>query len=147
MWIGVSLTALLVGAFGLIYAQNSKVPELGVDNGRFKPLSNRPNGVSTQAKDPSKQVEPWPMKTTREETLQAIVSAVNSFGGADIKAQSDDYIYAVFTTPLMKYHDDAEFYLDSSTGQVHFRSASRAGRSDLGLNRKRFGQLTQLYQR
>jgi len=40
-----------------------------------------------------------------------------------------------FSTPLMGFVDDVEFYCDGKAIQV--RSASRLGYSDLGVNRKR----------
>jgi uncharacterized protein (DUF1499 family) len=45
----------------------------------------------------------------------------------------------------MKYNDDVEFWLDSDAKQVHFRSASRAGYSDMGLNRTRYEAIAELY--
>ena len=49
--------------------------------------------------------------------------------------QTDNYLYAEFKTPLMGYVDDVEFFHGGNAIQV--RSASRLGKSDLGLNRQR----------
>ncbi|MFN3581461.1 MAG: DUF1499 domain-containing protein [Pseudomonas sp.] len=136
---------LVIGAFGFIYWQNSRTPQLGHEGGQLKPLSSNPNGVSTQTSDTDKLVSPWGFKDSREETMQALVIAVQEYGGAKVVRQEDDYLYVIFTTPLMRFHDDAEFYLDTDSRLVHFRSASRAGKSDMGLNRKRHEQLAELY--
>jgi uncharacterized protein (DUF1499 family) len=48
-----------------------------------------------------------------------------------------DYLYAQYTTPLMKYVDDVEFWFDPANAVVQVGSASRIGKSDLGANRKR----------
>jgi uncharacterized protein (DUF1499 family) len=40
-------------------------------------------------------------------------------------------------TRLMRFVDDAEFYLDEKAGVIHVRSASRLGSSDFGVNRAR----------
>jgi uncharacterized protein (DUF1499 family) len=37
----------------------------------------------------------------------------------------------------MKYVDDAEFWFDPAAGVIQVRSASRLGKSDLGVNRER----------
>jgi uncharacterized protein (DUF1499 family) len=37
----------------------------------------------------------------------------------------------------MKFVDDAEFWFDSQLNIVQVRSASRIGKSDLGVNRQR----------
>ena len=59
--------------------------------------------------------------------------------------EEQKYFHAVSTTITMKYHDDLEFYFDEQAGLVHFRSASRVGYSDRGLNRERYNRLIDLY--
>ena len=147
MVIVVILVALIAVAFGFIYWQNSQIPELGHDAGRLTPLSGNPNGVSTQSSDPKTLVEPWPYKADQNTTMQAIKDAVAAYAGAEVVREEGDYLRVVFITPGMRFRDDAEFYLDDDARQVHFRSASRAGKSDLGLNRQRHEQLTELYLR
>ena len=53
------------------------------------------------------------------------------------KLAEDGYLYAEFTSRLMRYVDDVEFLEDSTAGVIHVRSASRLGYTDLGANRKR----------
>jgi len=43
-----------------------------------------------------------------------------------VKSQSN-YLYAEFTTRLMGFVDDTEFYLDEKASVIHVRSASRLG--------------------
>ena len=57
--------------------------------------------------------------------------------GARIVKREPGYLYAQFTTRLMKYVDDAEFWFDPAAGVIQVRSASRLGKSDLGVNRER----------
>jgi uncharacterized protein (DUF1499 family) len=139
------VVALFSAAFGGIYYQNNQVPELGVVEGKFKPLSNKPNCVSSQASDESKKVATLAFKADEKTTMAAILASVENYGGATVKQQTEDYLYVVFTTPTMKYNDDVEFWLDSNSKQVHFRSASRAGYSDRGLNRQRYQALAEFY--
>jgi len=139
------LAIVIVLAFVMMYVQNSRAPSLGHNQGRLKPLSNKPNSVSTQADDATRRVAPWPFKADERTTVAAILEAVKGYGGAQVIEQEEDYLYVVFTTDLMKFKDDAEFYLDADTREVHFRSSSRAGYSDGGLNRKRHERLTTLY--
>ena len=137
--------ALVIAGFSAIYIQNSRVPDLGVTNGQFMPLKPTPNNVSTQTDVAEKKVAPWPFKGTEQATMAAIKQAVESYGGAQIKKETDDYLYVVFTTSVMHFHDDAEFWLDTKDRLVQFQSSSRAGKSDLGLNRQRYDALTELY--
>jgi len=140
------LVVFIAANFGRIYYQNTQVPELGVVSGQFKPVSQKPNNVSTQAKDPVKQVDTLAGKDTPEATMAALKKTVQQYGGAAVQTETEDYLYVIFTTNLMKYHDDAEFWLDIEANEVHFRSASRAGHSDMGLNKQRYKKLAELYQ-
>lgn len=137
----ITLLVLVAAAFAFIYWQNSQTPTLGVVDGKLSPLGSRPNSVSTQSEGPSKKVETLAMKDSLEATKQSLLSAIDAYGGAEYIAVEDDYIYVVFVTPTMKYKDDAEFWIDTDNKEVHFRSSSRAGYSDRGLNRQRYEQL------
>ena len=55
-------------------------------------------------------------------------------------------MYAEFRTRLMRYVDDLELWHDERAGLVHVRSASRLGRRDFGVNRKRVEALRTLIQ-
>ena len=57
--------------------------------------------------------------------------------GVAIVKEEPGYLYAQCTTRLMKYVDDLEFWADPAAGVLQVRSASRVGRSDLGVNRAR----------
>jgi uncharacterized protein (DUF1499 family) len=57
--------------------------------------------------------------------------------GARIVEQRPDYLYAQFTTRLMRFVDDAEFWFDPAAGVVQVRSSSRVGRRDFDVNRAR----------
>ena len=134
----------LVGLTFVLY-QTFHTPALGVTNGRFRPLSFRPNGVSTQATDPAKLVEPLPFKTDAAQTMEAIKTALESYGGYEIKKESKNYLRVVFITPTMRFRDDAEFWLDDAERVVQFRSQSRLGYSDRGLNKARYEELRKSY--
>lgn len=146
-WILIAVIVLLGAGFAYIYWQNSQIPELGLSKGQFTPLGNNPNGVSTQASDPAKRVPTWPFKQDQAATMQAIKNAVAAHGGAEPVSENSDYLRVVFVSAKMRFRDDAEFYLDADSQTVHFRSASRAGKSDLGVNRQRYEKLTELYNR
>jgi uncharacterized protein (DUF1499 family) len=52
-----------------------------------------------------------------------------------------NYLYAQYTSPLMKFVDDVEFWYDARNGVIQVRSASRLGRNDFGANRRRIEAL------
>ena len=63
--------------------------------------------------------------------------------GAEVVKSEPDYLYAQFTTRLMKYVDDVEFWFDPAAQAVQVRSASRLGNRDFGVNRDRVEAIRQ----
>ncbi len=138
----VVITGLLAGQFGLL--KGNPPTDLGVHDGRLKAPSKTPNSVSSQASlypDHSQRayadIAPLPLTGSANITLDRIASIIESMEGGKIIKREPEYIYAQFTTRLMKYVDDAEFWYDPSAEVIQVRSASRLGSSDLGVNRKR----------
>ncbi|NIB41636.1 DUF1499 domain-containing protein [Pseudomaricurvus alkylphenolicus] len=142
------LSGLIVLGGCSLLAQNLTAPShLGHQNGQLAPMPDKPNAVSTQTDQTDKRVEPLPARGSREATMVAVVAVLEAMGGNEIQRQDGPYLYSVFTTPVMRYRDDVEFYIDEANGVLHFRSQSRAGYSDMGVNRKRYEQFRELYLR
>ena len=144
--IGLSVLVIVFLFIALLIVQNLRTPtHLGHKEGQLAAMPDKPNAVSSQTDIVEKYVEPLPYKASREETLAALISTLNNMGGNDVQIQESHYIYTVFTTAKLRFHDDVELLLDDKAQKVHFRSQSRAGHSDMGLNRKRFEQFKELY--
>ena len=69
---------------------------------------------------------------------------LENFEDVTTTSESEDYIHFEFTSSFFRFVDDVEFLLDEESELVHFRSASRVGRSDLGVNRSRMKKITEL---
>jgi uncharacterized protein (DUF1499 family) len=110
---------------------------LGVNAGQLAPCPNTPNCVSSQSSDPRYRVEPLVYTSAPEQAWQNLKTAIQSSGRAKIITETEDYLYAEFTSSLMGFVDDVEFYLNKDKNAIEVRSASRLGESDLGVNRKR----------
>ena len=123
----------------------SKAQILGVTNGNLANLPNSPNAVSSQTSQAAKQVNALPLKASVEQTKASVINCLAKMGGNQIAAQTDDYIHTVFSS-IFGFKDDAKFYIDAAAGQLHFRSASRVGYSDMGANLKRYKAFSELYQ-
>jgi uncharacterized protein (DUF1499 family) len=143
--IGVAALVLLAVLAGQLKLLQGKAPsDLGVRGGRLKAPAKTPNSVSSQAglypDHPMRdfaQIAPLPLKSDGPATLARIRQIVEAMPGAKVVKSEPDYLYAQFTTPLMKYVDDVEFWFDPVAGVVQVRSASRVGHGDRGLNRAR----------
>ena len=136
------LTLLIV----FMFIKNNITPKnMGVRDGKLAKMPNSPNAVSSQTDIENKKVEPLKFSGDLEATRSKIIKIVNNYEGTDIIINEKNYIYAVFTTGGMKFKDDVEFYFDEDTNLIHYRSASRVGYSDMGLNKKRFNEIQKYY--
>lgn len=140
------ILGLIAIGFIAIYVQNTK-PQItvGLVEGRLREIPNKDNSVSTQTQIEGKQIIAMPLKEDVMTSVKVMKEVLESYGGIDIIEEKNDYIYAVATTGTMKFHDDIEIYFDEAEGVIQYRSASRAGSSDMGLNRTRYEALKALY--
>lgn len=66
---------------------------------------------------------------------------------AQVVEEEAGYLRAAFTVPPLGFTDDVEFLWSEEEGVVHFRSASRIGSWDLGVNRRRMRRLARRWRR
>ncbi len=111
--------------------------DLGVNNGRLKPCPASPNCVCSYDQDATHAIAPLTYQSSPTEAMAALKQVIQSIERTEIITESADYLYAEFTSKLMGYVDDVEFYLDPTAKVIQVRSASRLGQSDLGVNRNR----------
>jgi uncharacterized protein (DUF1499 family) len=62
-----------------------------------------------------------------------------------IVAEAPGYLRAEARSRLMRFVDDVEVVVDGAARVVRFRSASRVGRSDLGVNRARMERFAERF--
>ena len=146
-WILILLIVVVLGAIGTGQAglfQSTAPNDLGVRDGRLKPPSNTDNSVTSQAAlypdHPQRQysdIAPLPLRGDGPATVAKIRGVVAAMDGAKIVKNNPDYLYAQYTTTLMKFVDDVEFWYDPTARVIQVRSASRVGKGDIGVNRKR----------
>jgi len=129
----------------LVFQNLSRPTHLGHKAGQLAAMPEKPNAVSSQTDIVEKRVEPLHYKASYEETIRSVLATLNAMGNNELQVQESHYIYSVFTTNVFHFHDDVELLLDEQTKRVHFRSQSRAGHSDLGVNRNRYQQFKAIY--
>ncbi len=110
----------------------------------LSPCPSSPNCVSTQATDESHAIAPFQYKKPRAEAKEALKAACTTLPRTKLVEEDESYLHYEFTSLLLRFVDDVEFLFDETTKTVHFRSASRTGHSDLGVNRKRMEQVRAL---
>lgn len=77
--------------------------------------------------------------------MERLKSIVAGMPRAKVVSSTDRYLHAEFTSALFRFVDDVEFLIDPDAKQIHFRSASRVGYSDLGANRRRMEAIERLW--
>jgi uncharacterized protein (DUF1499 family) len=113
---------------------------LGVHDGRLAPPKRTPNSVSSQADrnaDAAHYIEPLRYAGDARQAWTALRQVIDGMQRVKVITSDPNYLYAEFSTRLMGYVDDTEFYLDEKAGVIQVRSASRLGSSDFGVNRER----------
>ena len=104
---------------------------------RLKPCPPSPNCVSSLAKDDAHRIAPFPFAGSAGESLARAKAAALSFPRTKLVDESPGYVHVTSTSAIFRFVDDVEFEADESARVVNVRSASRVGRSDFGVNRKR----------
>ncbi len=130
-----AVALVLAGQLGLL--KGTPPNNLGVRDGRLKAPSGGPNSVSSQAalypEHPMReyaQIAPLALRGDASATMAKLRAIVAAVPGARVVKSDGDYLYAQFTTRLMGFVDDTEFWFDPSAGVMQVRSSSRVGRKD-----------------
>ncbi|WP_282021001.1 FAD-dependent oxidoreductase [Planomicrobium okeanokoites] len=125
--------------------KNNVKPKLGVKNGRLKEMPITPNAVSSQTKSKDKYVQAFPYIDSKQQAKKCLIGMLKGYQGVEIMQNEDNYIHAVAKSKVFKFKDDLEFYFNDAAQQIEFRSASRVGTSDAGVNRKRYEEMRRRY--
>lgn len=118
---------------------------LGARDGKLSACPASPNCVSTTATDAEHAIEPLSYRGSMEEAVQNILATVNKMERTTVIKVEGSYIHVEYRTKVMRYVDDVEFLIDDENKVIHFRSASRLGYSDLGVNRERMEEFRRLF--
>ena len=112
---------------------------------QLKPCPDKPNCVSTQATQPDKQREPITYTGDGAEALDKIKRLVLDMPRTKLVSAEPNYLHFTFKTWPIPFIDDVEFLLDEEAKVIHYRSASRVGHSDLGVNGKRMAKVVKAW--
>ena len=108
------------------------------------PCPSSPNCVSTRPTDKGHAIAPFRYRKSRAEAKEALKEVIRSLPRTKLVEEDETYLHYEFTSLLLRFVDDVEFLFDDEAKTIHFRSASRTGYGDLGVNRKRMEQMRTL---
>jgi uncharacterized protein (DUF1499 family) len=110
---------------------------LGVVDERLASCPDKPNCVCTQATDERHAIPPLRYTGSAAEALANLKAVLAARPRTTLVTATDTYLHGECRSRLFRFVDDVEFLIDDAEKVIHFRSASRAGHSDLGVNRQR----------
>jgi uncharacterized protein (DUF1499 family) len=110
----------------------------------LSPCPASPNCVSTKAQDEGHSITPFRYHKSRVEAKEALKEVIRSLPRMQLVEEDETYLHYEATSLLLRFVDDVEFLFDDEAKTIHFRSASRTGYGDLGVNRKRMEQVRAL---
>ena len=133
---------VLLGLLGpALIAQGATEEELPVRDQHLLACPNSPNCVSTMATAESQTIAPYRFQKPLYEAKALLIQIFSEFPGTELVKEEADYLHFEIRSFLFQFVDDAEFRFDEAAHTIHFRSASRSGHYDFGVNRKRMEDL------
>lgn len=139
------IAAMLIFFFVLGY-KSLTGSALGLLDNKLQSCPDTPNCVlSDNIIGAESYIEPLAMGDMSTEAAIEKISALILSSGGKIQTSEQHYIAATYRSSIFSFMDDLEIRVDSSAQNIHFRSASRVGKSDFGVNRARVEALKNSY--
>jgi uncharacterized protein (DUF1499 family) len=91
-------------------------------------------------------MDPIPYSGSVAQGRAKLVEVLRNYPRTRIVREEPDYLKAECRSELFHFVDDVEFLFDDAAKRIHFRSASRLGRKDFGVNRKRMEEISAAFQ-
>ncbi len=111
---------------------------------QLAPCPSSPNCVSTQAQDARHAIAPFRYQRPLAEAKAVLKAALGSLSRTRLVEEDETYLHYEFTSLVLRFVDDVEFLFDERAKTIHFRSASRVGYGDFGVNRRRMEEIRRL---
>lgn len=111
----------------------------------LRPCPSTPNCVSTEARDQRHGMQAVPFRGTPEAAQRHARQALLQDPRTRVVMDAPGYLRAEARSRVFRFVDDVEVVVDGAARVVRFRSASRVGRSDLGVNRRRMQRFTERF--
>lgn len=110
---------------------------LGLVDGKLRPCPNTPNCVCSMEGAPAHHVKPLAFVGEPDDAMSRLKAVLADQARIRLIAEETDYLHAECSSLVFRFVDDLEFHLDRPGKKINVRSASRAGKYDFGVNRRR----------
>jgi uncharacterized protein (DUF1499 family) len=127
-----------------LMANGATEGELQVQDHRLAPCPDSPNCVSSLGDSEKHAITPYRYEKPLAEAKAVLKQVFGELGRTELVQEEEVYLHYEVRSFLFRFVDDVEFLFDDATTTIHFRSASRVGYSDFGVNRKRMEEVRSL---
>ena len=143
----VLLVIILAYVLRLIYlVQNtSAAPGFGTGSAIIACSISKPNCVSSLNTEDGFKARPIAFTSDATGAMAKLKQAIQTEPNSEIVFENDQRLEVTFKTKLFGFRDDASFALNLPANQIEFRSQSRVGYSDLGVNAKRMERIRKAF--
>jgi uncharacterized protein (DUF1499 family) len=132
-----------------ISSQSKPSLSLGIkENGELQACPDSPNCVSSFAPVSDDVHNISAVKVNDEQEWNDLKTKIKNYFNSQkrysLQQESVNYFYYTQKSALFGFVDDLEILFLPETKELHFRSSSRLGYSDMGVNRKRVEQIKEV---
>ena len=142
--IGIVLLVLILAyVLRLIYLiQNTPAAaDFGTARALTVCATSKPNCVSSLNTEAGFKAKPIAFSIDATSALAKLKAAIQTEPNSQVVFENAQQVDVTFKTALFGFRDDASFAVNLSSNRIEFRSQSRVGYSDLGVNRKRIERI------
>ena len=146
--IGIVLLVLILAyVLRLIYLVQTTPAAAGFGTGSAITAcpNTKPNCVSTLNTEDGFKANPIAFSGDATNALAKLKAAIQTEPNVEVVFENAQQIEVTFKTALFAFRDDASFAVNLPANHIEFRSASRVGYSDLGVNRKRMERIRAVF--
>ena len=124
-----------------VIAQGATDEEMTMKGNPLLPCPDSPNCVSTIDAVESHAIAPYRYRKSLDAAKSALKQIFSEFPRTQLVKEEEANLHFEVRSFLLQFVDDVEFWFDAAAKTIHFRSASRSGYYDFGVNRKRMEEL------
>jgi uncharacterized protein (DUF1499 family) len=109
----------------------------GVGVSKLRPCPDSPNCVCSMDSAAAHHIEPLAFTGDADAAMTRLKAVLAGKKRTRLVAEEADYLHAECSSLVFRFVDDLEFSLHRLGKMIHVRSASRTGKYDFGVNRRR----------
>ena len=125
-------------------AHGATAGEFRVKDYRLASCPDSPNCVCTLNNSEEHAIAPYRYRKTLDEAKAVLKQVFSERRRTELVQEEAAYLHYEVRSLLFRFVDDVEILFDDASKTIHFRSASRVGYSDFGVNRKRMEEVRSL---